>query len=275
MKDLLVHLDGTVEDDVRLRHAEALAARHDAFVTGLLCNVLPDVMIAGDAGYPATQVVVQLQNSASETGDRREKELAEKFAKLDVLNELRRVDAYASQAGHAMTMEARTADLFVTTRPYGHDLAGPEPVEQVLFHSGRATLFVPPQREPGAFETVIVAWRNTQESAHAVAEALPILKAAKQVIVVMVSEHEAPEQEGASPGADMARHLDRHGIAVEVRELTGWNNAAEALLNEAQKTGADLLVMGGYGHSRFREWVLGGVTRQILTTAPLPVFMAH
>lgn len=275
MKDLIVHLDGSEQDETRLAHAESLASRHDAFLTGLLCNVLPDVMIAGDAGYPATQVVVELQNTASEAGDKKQNALVERFRNLGVLNELRRVDAYASQAGHAMTLEARTADLFVATRPYGNNQTAPEPIESVLFHSGRACLFVPPSSTPTPFKTVVVAWRNTQEAARAVAEALPILKAADQVILAIVSESEAPEQGGTSPGADIARHLDRHGISAEVRELSGWSDPAEALLNEVQKSGADLLVMGGYGHSRFREWVLGGVTRQILTTASIPVLMAH
>ena len=77
------------------------------------------------------------------------------------------------------------------------------------------------------------------------------------------------------PGADIARHLDRHGINVELRQISGWSNPAEALLNEAEKSGAQMIVMGGYGHSRFREWVLGGVTRDILKVATVPVLLAH
>lgn len=275
MKDLLVHLDGTQEDETRIAHAEALASRHDAFVTGLFCNALPDVIVAGDAGFPATQVVVQLQTNATEAGDKIEETLKARFAKLNVLNELRRIDVFASQAGHAMTLEARNFDMFVATRPYNHDTSNPEALESVLFHSGRACLFVPPNSSPKAYDTVLVAWRNTQESARAIGEALPLLQKAKQVVLAMVSEHESPEQDRMAPGADIARHLDRHGIKTEIKELTGWSNPSEALLNEVRISGADLMVMGGYGHSRFRQWVLGGVTRHVLSNADIPVLVAH
>jgi nucleotide-binding universal stress UspA family protein len=91
----------------------------------------------------------------------------------------------------------------------------------------------------------------------------------------MIGAGEAPEQEGHEPGADIARHLDRHGVRVEIRHVTGWSDPAEALLNETQKAAADLIVMGGYGHSRFREWILGGMTRDVLSLANVPVLLAH
>lgn len=275
MKDLLVHLEGSEADQLRLAHAEALASAHGAFLTGLYCNALPDIMVGGDAGFPATHVVVQLQSDAAEAGDKHEAELKKRFADLSVLNELRRMDVFSSQAGHALTAEARTFDLFIATRPYNHPDANPEPLESVLFHSGRAVLFVPPKGQPRPLDTVIVGWRNTQEAARAIAEATPLLKRAQKVVLAMVNEGEASEQDRAAPGSDIARHLDRHGIDTELRELSGWSNAAEALLNEGQKAGADLMVIGGYGHSRFRQWVLGGVTRHVLSQADIPVLSAH
>lgn len=275
MKDLLVHLDGTAEDSTRLDHAEALASAHDAFLTGLFCNTLPDVLVGGDAGFPATQVVVQLQTDAIASGDKAQAELKDRFSRLGVLNELRRLDVFASQAGHVLTEEARTFDVFIATRPYNHPGANPEPLESVLFHSGRATYFVPPASKARPIETILIGWRNTQESARAVAEAMPFLAKASKVIVAMIKEDASSEEDRTSPGSDIARHLDRHGIDTELRELTGWSSPAEALLNESQKAGADVLVMGGYGHSRFRQWVLGGVTRYVLSTAEIPVLVAH
>ena len=99
---------------------------------------------------------------------------------------------------------------------------------------------------------------------------------AKQVYVAMATEDGPPEDEGAMPGADISRYLTRHGLhrRTAVRCPAG-PMSAEALLNEVEKTEADLLVMGGYGHSRFREWVLGGATRDILTRAEMPVLIAH
>lgn len=275
MKDLLVYLDGSKADENRIAHAEALATRHNAFLTGLYCNQLPEVMIASEAGMASVEMVAQMQETARHEGDAKAAALLSRFDRLGVLNEIRRFDTYSSQLGSAISGEARTADLFIATRPYGSAGSNHEALESVLFNSGRACLFVPPTGTPRPFDAVLLAWRNSREAARAVSEALPILVAAKQVIVAMVSEGESPEEQGISPGADIARYLDRHGAKVTLRTISGWSNAGEALLNEAEKTAADLLVMGGYGHSRFREWILGGVTRNILTNAEIPVFVAH
>lgn len=276
IKDLLVYLDGGKQDEVRLAHAEQIAARHQAFLTGLYCNIVPEMMIAGDPGMTAGQVIVDMQNAAISSGDKVEAKLKKRFAKLAANNELRRVDVFASQARNVVAAEARRADLFVATRPYGQFATNPELMEAVLFNSGRGCLFVPPDIMPkGDIDTVLVAWRNTCEATRALSEATPILREAKKVIVGIVVEDGPPEKEGEMPGADIARHLDRHGVGVELRHITGWDNPSEAILNEAEKSGAQMIVMGGYGHSRFREWVLGGVTRDILKVAQVPVLMAH
>lgn len=276
IKDLLVYLDGHKEDEVRLAYAEQVAVQHQAFLTGLYCNIVPEMMIAGDPGMTAGQVIVDMQNAAISAGAEVEEKLKKRFAKLAVGNELRRVDVFASQARNVVAAEARRADLFIATRPYDQPAANPELMEAVLFNSGRGCLFVPPEIMPqGDIDTVLVAWRNTREAARALSEAIPVLQAAKKVIVGIVVEDGPPEEEGEMPGADIARHLDRHGIGVELRHITGWSNPSEAILNEVEKSGAQMIVMGGYGHSRFREWVLGGVTRDILKVAKVPVLMAH
>jgi len=276
IKDLLVHLEGNREDNVRLAYGELLAAHHQAFLTGLYCNIVPEMMFAGDPSMTSAQAIASLQAAAIEAGDKVETTLRAQVSKLEVNSELRRLDLSAGQAGHSIAAEARTADLLIATRPYNHHSATPELLEAVLFNSGRGCLFVPPAIMPsGEIDTVVVAWRNTREAARAVSEAAPILRAAKKVIVAIVSDNGAPESQDEMPGADIARHLDRHGVNVELRQISGWTNAAEALLNEVEKQGAKMLVMGGYGHSRFTEWVLGGVTRDILRVAQVPVLLAH
>jgi len=276
IKDLLVHLEGSREDDVRLAYAELIATRHQAFLTGLYCNIVPEMMFAGDPSLTSAQAIASMQTAAIEAGDKQETKLNEKVSKLSVNSELRRLDLFASQAGQSIAAEARTADLLVATRPYNHHSATPELLEAVLFNSGRGCLFVPPAIMPnGDIDTVVVAWRNTREAARAVSEAGPIMRAAKKVVIALVTEDGAPESQDEMPGADIARHLDRHGVNVELRQISGWSNPAEALLNEVEKAGAKMLVMGGYGHSRFREWVLGGVTRDILRVAEVPVLLAH
>ncbi|MBU1174077.1 MAG: universal stress protein [Alphaproteobacteria bacterium] len=275
MKDLLVFLDGTAADEARIVQAEALASQHESFLTGLYCNALPEVMFASEAGMASIDVVSQMQDSSRAEGDSRAEAIATRFGALSVKNEVRRFDVYSSQIGLTLASEARTADLFIASRPYGHYNSHAEALEQVLFNSGRGCLFLPPVGDPKRFDHVVLAWRNTREAARAVSEALPILTSAKKVYIVMATGEEAAEDEGAMPGADISRYLGRHGADVELRMLTNWSNVGEALLNEVEKLDADLLVMGGYGHSRFREWVLGGATRDILTRAEMPVLIAH
>jgi nucleotide-binding universal stress UspA family protein len=275
MKDLLVFLDGTETDEARIVQAESIADRHNSFLTGLFCNSLPEIMFASEAGMASLDMVSQMQDLSRAEGDAKASALAARFGRLSVHSEIRRFDVYSSQMGPTLTNEAHTADLFIATRPYGLYNSHCEALEHVLFNSGRACLFLTPDGECRSFDTVVLAWRNSREAARAVSEALPILTAAKKVIVAMVTEDGAPETEGVMPGADISRYLTRHGATIELQALTGWSRVGEAVLDQVEKAKADLLVMGGYGHSRFREWVLGGATRDVLTQAEVPVLIAH
>ncbi|MHB1103340.1 MAG: universal stress protein [Devosia sp.] len=274
IKDIVVHLTGSDEDKVRIAYAAPIAELFDAHLTGLQVHTLPELIAITD---PVASTY--LQTLLAESHARAQKvtdALAEAFASIAVPHELRRLDVYPSSSGSTLAAEARTADLFIGTRPYG-DPKGEERVEEtVLFRSGRGCLFVPPGGTPPKdYGTIFVAWKNTREAARAVAEAIPFLQRASQVIVGIVEEEGASEQFGIEPGADIGRYLSRHGITAEIRPINGWVYAGEALLNEVQKTGAQMIVMGGYGHSRFREWVIGGATRHLLTHAAVPVLIAH
>jgi len=275
MKDLLVYLDGSFEDETRINQAEALAGQHSAHLTGILCNALPELTVTSAPVYASEDMILRLQKEAVAQGDRDHVALKERFQKLVVPNELRRLDIISGQIGETLASECRTADAIIGTRLYGHDLANPEILETVLFESGSACLLAPPKMAPASYDTVLIAWNNSSQAARAVLSALPILQKAKNVIIVMVHKHEPPEYQQEAPGADIAIHLSRHGISAEIEHLSGWHNPAEALLEEAKNRSADLIVMGGYGHSRFREWVLGGVTRDVLTSATIPILLAH
>jgi len=274
IKDIVVQLTGSDQDSVRIAYARQIGELFEAHVTGLQVHVLPELIAITD---PVASTY--LQTLLAESHARAQKvtdALAGQFDTMTVPHELRRLDVYPSTVGKTLAAEARTADLFVGTRPYG-GAGGEERIEEeVLFKSGRGCLLVPPGgTPPGRYETIFVAWNNTREAARAVAEALPFLEQATQVIVGLVEEEGASEQFGIEPGTDIGRYLSRHGVAAEIRPINGWVYAGEALLNEAQRTGSQMIVMGGYGHSRFREWVLGGATRHLLTHANVPVLMAH
>jgi nucleotide-binding universal stress UspA family protein len=121
---------------------------------------------------------------------------------------------------------------------------------------------------------VMVCWDGSRSAARAVGDALPFLLRAEKVEVVLVASE--PGKSDEIPGADIAHHLARHGLKVELKRIVAVDvDVTNTLLSHAADVGSDLLVMGGYGHSRLREFVLGGVTRGILASMTLPTLMSH
>jgi nucleotide-binding universal stress UspA family protein len=274
IKDLVVHLTGSDEDAVRLAYAEVVARRFTAHLTGLQVHALPEVVAITDpSGSSFLQELIADSNAEADKVTAR---LTERLNQIGPHAELRRLDVFPDQIGKALAAEARVADLFIGTRPYGDPGKQGYIEEAVLFNSGRGCIFLPPRaslRE--GLDTVFVAWKNTREAARAVAAALPFLKEARNVVVGLVEEGGASAQHGSEPGADIGRYLSRHGVKAEISMIAGWTDTAAALLDAAKGVGADLIVMGGYGHSRVREIILGGATRDVLTKAEIPVLMAH
>lgn len=274
IKDVVVPLTGDAGDESRLVWAEAMAAMFDGHLTGLQVHPMPEVIAITDPS--GSSYLQSLLAASDEQATKLAMRLGERLGRLAVPNSLRRVDVYAATTGTELAAAARTADLYVDVRPYADAPATAGIAETVMFTSGRPCLFVPQgSTPPAAFGTVIVGWKSTREAARALAAAMPILARAREVIVALVEEEGAAEQYGEEAGVDVGQHLSRHGITAEIRRIDGWASVGEALLNEAKRTGAELLVMGAYGHSRVREFVLGGATRDILAAADMAVFVAH
>jgi nucleotide-binding universal stress UspA family protein len=176
-----------------------------------------------------------------------------------------------------LSLQARYADLVVVSQtdldePASTRLIGALP-EQVVLDGGRAVLVIP---YSGSFshigKRVLVAWDGSIEATRAVFNALPLLRTAAAVALV---EFKPEQAAGRQPGADLAQYLARHGVACEVHVEPLPIRAGEALLSLAADLGSDLIVMGAYGHSRFREIVLGGVSETIFASMTVPVLMAH
>jgi nucleotide-binding universal stress UspA family protein len=147
--------------------------------------------------------------------------------------------------------------------------------DSTLFESGRPVIIVPYiQKAPIKLDRIMVCWDGSRSAARAIADAMPFLERAKNVEVVIVTNQRGERDE--IEGADIGQHLARHGLKVEVTRIThGDLDVADALLSHSMDASADFMVMGGYGHSRLREFVLGGVTRSILCTMTLPTLMSH
>lgn len=274
IKDIVVHLTGSEEDVVRLAYAEPLARTFGAHLTGLQVHAMPEVL--GYTQPAGSGFLQQLMEESYKVADTVTEKLNRRFAAFEFSRELRRIDVLPGREGRDIAAEVRTADLFVGTRPYGDPTGKTRTEEEVLLGSGRGCLFVPPHgMPPAAYSTILVAWNGSRESARAVAEALPFLRLARQVAVAIVEEGGASEEHRIEAGADIGRYLSRHGISADIRKIGGWSDTGDALVNEAKTFGADMIVMGGYGHSRLREWILGGATRRLLSEADIPVLMAH
>ena len=273
-KTILVHLDSGKRCPARLELAIGLAKRFDAHLVGLhaLTVVRLPAYAAVEAGplaaeeprRRAAEYAAEAENAFRQAVDRGGMPGAEWRSSFDDVLE-------------AVTLHARYADLVLVGQPEAEDGSGVDPgfADRLVLAAGRPVLVLP---YAGKFDTVgkrvLLAWNASREATRATTDALPLLKAADQVIVSPVRPDRAAH--GESPGADIGLYLTRHGVRVEVAAIAGTDlDAGNALLSRAADFSIDLIVMGAYGHSRVSELILGGVTRTMLESMTVPVLMSH
>jgi nucleotide-binding universal stress UspA family protein len=260
------------EQEAALSAAEALAGRWSAHVAVLHLAQLPEpVGVSPSFGSDLwTQVLADARKTAATDRDallKRSRDGATPF-------ELRSVEVIGAAAEAIVAHNAMHGDLSILE-------SGATPLQEAafeaaLFKSGRPVLLMPRGWKGGALgKRILVAWNGKREAARALGDAAPFLDEAEAVHVVTVDAQ--PAYEGAAaPGVEIAAHLARHGLKVELRQVDGLGRSAEAaLVDEARAIGADLIVMGGFGHSRLRQFVFGGVTRALSRNTPLPLLMSH
>ena len=183
----------------------------------------------------------------------------------------------ATGVGRTVATQARFADLAIVGLPYGEGCA-PEDclvLEGLLFEADCPTIVVPEGDVSARPDCIVIGWNESAEAMRAVRAAIPMLQAAKTVHIAIVDPPETgPER--SDPGGALAVYLFRHGIRSDIQVMTRQGQTiSDRLAQHITETGADMLVMGGYGHSRFREAVLGGATRDMLQSSKVPVLMAH
>lgn len=179
--------------------------------------------------------------------------------------------------GRTVATQARFADLAVVGLPYGDSKRHEETLvlEGLLFEADCPTIVVPEGEVTARPESIVIGWNESAEAVRAVRAALPFLQAAKTVHIAIIDPPEmGPER--SDPGGGLAVYLARHGVRCDIQVMarSGYK-VSERLSQHVTETGSDLLVMGGYGHSRFREAILGGATRDMLEHSKVPVLMAH
>ena len=171
-------------------------------------------------------------------------------------------------------MSGRVYDLILVEQPEKLASIAEATLEDALFESGRPVLMVPKTIGPQLGDTIAIAWNGSTETALTVALAMPLLKQAKEVVVVAVGPQHMPEP-GPS-GEELARSLEGHGLKVSLRTAFGRDKPqGESFLKEAMAAGADLLLKGAYTRSRIRQMIFGGATRHIIMDAKIPVIMAR
>jgi nucleotide-binding universal stress UspA family protein len=275
LKDIVVNLTGGAPQEFAADYAISLASLFDAHIAGVGFIYEPVIPGSVMGGIPTDLIEAQREENTRTAREATNRfEAAAKQAGLSA--EVRILDASVAGAADLFGRIARRFDLAVVGQARPREGVSEELlIEGALFESGRPVVVVPyVQTKAVTLERVLVCWDGSRPATRAIADALPFLRRAKAIDVLAVSVERGKGSELV--GTNMARHLARHGLTVELKRLAPGNvDVPSAIRAHAAEIGADFMVMGGYGHSRLREFILGGVTRTILTSSTIPVLMSH
>jgi nucleotide-binding universal stress UspA family protein len=275
IKDVVLALGIGPANDPARDYAIPLATAFDAHIAAVGFAYEP-VMPAVDMGGAVPFDIIDAER------DENKKAATDAVARFEdaarragLLAESRVIEASFSGAANLFGSIARSFDLAVIAQSNPGTARDDLLIEGALFESGRPVVVVPYIQRMGLkLDQVTACWDGSRNAARAINDALPFLVRAKAVDVVTVTGEK--DKTGTLQGVDIAQHLARHGVKANVRQITVGNlDVANAILSDAADHDTDFIVMGGYGHSRLREFVLGGATRGILATMTVPVLMSH
>lgn len=270
-KTILVHCDEHAGTSTRIKLAIDLARRHDAHLLGMAAVPVPQLPVDMMAP-PSGQLLTLLEESNKARLDGARALFQKATGAAGITGEF--VERVADPIGTFATA-LRYADLAVVGQRI-EDSSDADLPESVAIDSGRPVIVVPHigySKPIGG--NVLLAWNASAQAAHAATAALPLLAKAKKVTLLVV-DGVGDQAHGDEPGTDAARWLTRHGVKVEVmREASGGTDVGNVILSRVLDLDIDLIVMGVYGHSRFREFILGGASDTILSSMTVPVLMAH
>jgi len=275
LKDLIVNLTPARSQDPAADYAVSLAATFGAHLTAAafaLEPAIPASVMGGVAGDVIDRAIAESQQQANEAVARFEAVAK----KQGILSEHQIATMLLADAANRFGQLARRFDLSVVLQPQpDSDDANDLFVESALFGSGRPVVIVPYiQKDPVKLDRVICCWDGSATAARAIADAAPFLAKAKAIELLIATN--GKENAAEEIGADMAKHLARHNLNVTLQRISAADiEVGNAILSYAADRAADFLVMGGYGHSRWREFLLGGATRDILSSMTLPTLMSH
>jgi nucleotide-binding universal stress UspA family protein len=276
IRDILFHLATGPAPDPAADYSVSVAQAFGAHLYGVAFAyepMLPATMMGG--GLPVDYI--EAQRAAAEQAASQARSKLEERARVSGLSiESRLITTSFAGAADLFSQMARRFDLSIIGQA-NPDAVGLQEliIEAALFQSGRPLLIAPYiQRSGMKLDRVLVCWDRSRSAARAIGDAMPFLGPAKAIDVVVVATERLKGDE--LPGTKITDHLARHGLRVDLKRIvTGGTDVANTILSYAADVSADLIVMGGYGHSRLREFILGGVTRTILSTVTVPTLMSH
>jgi nucleotide-binding universal stress UspA family protein len=275
IKDILANLSVTKEGGPAADYAVSVADMLQAHLTGVAFIYDPVVPVSGSGYIPAE--VIESQEADNETAAKAAiKNFLVATERTGISADPLTISASFAAAGDKFARMARRFDLAIVGQARPETSTLEEIIgETTLFESGRPVIFVPYIQEgPFKLDNVMVCWDGSRPAARAIGDAMPLLIKSGSVEIVIVTNERGKQDE--IEGADMGQHLARHDVKVDVHRIPGGDiDVADALLSHAADSGTDFIVMGGYGHSRFREFVLGGVTHSIFRSMTVPVLMSH
>jgi nucleotide-binding universal stress UspA family protein len=274
LKDVVVSLSGRAPRDFAAEYATSIAATFGAHIAGISFLYEPVIPDGTLGGIPVDLIELQREENSKAANDAISR-FDTGVKKAGISAETRILDATFGGATTLFAQIARRFDLVVVGQAQREGGASDELIiEGALFESGRPLIVVPYIQKRGmTLDRVLACWDGSRTAARAIGDAMPFLERAKAVDIVIVAEERKSDE---ITGANMSEHLARHGVRASVKRIAKGDLAIEdVLLSYAADSGADFMVMGGYGHSRLREFILGGVTRGILASMTVPVLMSH
>ena len=275
IKDIVVNLSVTEGGSFAGDYAVSVASAFDAHLVAIAFVYDPIVPVAA-TGYIPPEVIETQQRDSENAAKAAIDRFTAAASRAGISAEPLTLSASLAGAGDQFGRIARRFDLAVVAQAEPQKSEVEELIaESTLFESGRPVIVVPYiQKTPLKLDRVMVCWDGSRPATRAIADSMPLLERAGLVELVIVANERGKQDEIA--GADMGQHLARHGLKVDVKRIAGGDiDVADTLLSHAADSAADFIVMGGYGHSRLREFVLGGVTRTILQSMTLPALMSH
>tara|TARA_R110000772_G_scaffold231592_6_gene342719 strand:- start:34224 stop:35057 length:834 start_codon:yes stop_codon:yes gene_type:complete len=275
LKDILVHIELNAESERRLKSTMSLAQAHGAHLVGIYA--VPRPYIPAYAEVQITAEVLEAQRaSAEEAASRAEAAFKAATDNSGLSVEWRQQEG---DEGRVLGFHCRYADLTIVSQPDPEQSLFPgdrDLPDRLILTAGRPVMVLPHGYSGDlSGKRILVAWDEGPLASRAVHDALPLLRAAEKVVVMVANPTKVPGEK-RDPGADIAAHLARHGVTVEASHVTSDElDVGNLLLSRAADMSADMMVMGAYGHARWSELILGGVTNVVLSHQTVPVVMSH